>query len=77
MGEHLACSRVCWGLFQRSQRTWIEILEMSGRLPVPLGRLYRAEGGFADTGAKDQSLALCFLFAPSDENHHDNKGTVY
>lgn len=43
MGDNLASQRVCCGLLQRIQRTQIEILEMNGRLPVPLGRLYNAE----------------------------------
>lgn len=75
MEGNLACSRVCCGLFQRSQRTWIEVLEMSGRLSVPLGRLYRAEAGFADKTIS--LLLLCSLFAPSDGNRHHNKGTIY
>lgn len=60
---------------KEAQRTRIEILEMNGRLPVPLGRLDRAEDGFAAVVAKDDLLPL--LSGPSNSNSHQNKGTIY
>lgn len=59
MGDNLASQRVCCGLLQRIQRTQIEILEMNGRLPVPLGRLYNAEID------QDHLLLQCSLSSPA------------
>lgn len=56
--DNWASQRICCGLLQRSQRMWMEILEMSGRLPVPLGKFYRAEDGFAALGAEDWALSM-------------------
>ena len=60
VGDNLVLWRICWGLLQRNQRTWIELLKVYGRFPVPLGKLYKVEIDFAVLGTKG-NLLQCSL----------------